>query len=255
MATSARTWCGGFDWDVLDEAMGVANPGSWWELGSAQAIEVARVRLFGFDGNLAHAQASFVVPALPPGRYALSFCDVGCVRSLGDIIPSRVVLAPDRLTAQLSERVERLTHELRETRWRLRAARGRIRSLEGTADGVAALEARVTALTVRLAELERRDDRPARVREGAPTAGWIDRLGWAAAAFILGSWASSPWWRRRRMPLPRVPDDLRSLEPWREGALTRASLSRAPASRQDTVEGSVFAPETTSATRSRGSGT
>ncbi|HXF71831.1 MAG TPA: hypothetical protein VNO79_04375 [Actinomycetota bacterium] len=203
----------GFDWRVLEEAMAVADPGSWWELGSARAFEVGNVRLFGFDGNLAHARASFVVPAVPPGAYALMFCDVGCTRALGDIVPSRVLVAPDRFTARLSQRVGNLALELRETRWRLRAARDRIRRVAAErATEPAAIAGRVDRLSASLRDLERRLDRAEAARDGVP---WLGALGATAAALALG-WAAGR--RRRRPELPAVPDDLRSLVVAREEA-------------------------------------
>jgi hypothetical protein len=199
----------GFDWDRLEEAMRVANPGPWWELGSARAFEVGRVRLSGFDGNLAHAQASFVVPPLPPGGYALMFCDAGCTRPLGDIVPSRVLVAPDRPTARLAQRVEDLRLELRQTRWQLRAARDRIRELEAVSeDGLRELlAARVDRLSRLARDLQRRVARAEAASEadGVP---WLGAIGAAVVALGLGVAIG----RRRRRGLPPVPDDLRSLE-------------------------------------------
>ncbi|HXF37661.1 MAG TPA: hypothetical protein VNO17_10865, partial [Actinomycetota bacterium] len=195
----------GFDWDRLEEAMGVADPGSWWELGSARAFEVGRVRLSGFDGNRARARASFVVPALPPGGYALMFCDPGCSRPLGDIVPSRVVVAPDRPTARLAQRVGDLRLEVQQTRWRLRAARDRIRELEAEADdGLRELlAARVDRLSRLARDLQRRVARAEAASEadGVP---WLGAIGAAVVALGLGVAIG----RRRRRGLPPVPDDL-----------------------------------------------
>ena len=204
----------GFDWDPLEEAMRVANPGPWWELGSARAFEVGTVQLSGFDLNLAHAQASFVVPALPPGGYALMFCNAGCTRPLGDIVPSRVLVAPDRFTAHLAQRVDELGLELREARRRLRTARDRIRQLEAVADDgpQALLAARVDRLSALVRDVERRPVRPEEASGGSGGA-WLGALG--AAALALG-WAIG---RRGRRHLPPVPDDLRSLDHEREQAL------------------------------------
>jgi hypothetical protein len=100
----------GLDFNMVDEVMTrPAPPPGWWRLGDSQATRVGRVVLGGWDGNLARAHARFVVPeTLEPAPYALMFCDAGCAHPLGDIVPSKVRVVADPLTARLAQRVARL---------------------------------------------------------------------------------------------------------------------------------------------------
>jgi hypothetical protein len=65
--------------------------------------------LDSFGGNVASAYASFRVPAVSPGRYAVAFCSSGCARALGDVLPNgRFTIVADSATASLAARVKSL---------------------------------------------------------------------------------------------------------------------------------------------------
>ena len=78
----------GFDYSTVQRAMREASPQNWWTVGSAHAFRVGRVVISGRESNLALANASFRVPEMPPGRYAVMFCDTGCAHPLADVIPT-----------------------------------------------------------------------------------------------------------------------------------------------------------------------
>jgi hypothetical protein len=84
----------GFDYSVVQRAMRKPSPRNWWSLGSADAFRVGRVVLGSEESNLAVAKASFRVPDVPPGEYAVMLCDTGCAHPLADVIPTR----PEQLT-------------------------------------------------------------------------------------------------------------------------------------------------------------
>lgn len=84
----------GFDYSVVQRAMRKPSPRNWWSLGSADAFRVGRVALGSEESNLAVAKASFRVPDVPPGEYAVMLCDTGCAHPLADVIPTR----PKQLT-------------------------------------------------------------------------------------------------------------------------------------------------------------
>ena len=101
-----------------------SSPGNWWSLGDAEAIDVGHVTVGASDGSLGWATAVFTVPQLPPARYRLMLCDTACVEPLGDVIPTGdFAVVADRATAQMAERVERLSRRSRNQAGRLAAAR------------------------------------------------------------------------------------------------------------------------------------
>jgi hypothetical protein len=68
----------GFEYSVVLGAMRKPSPRNWWSLGSAHAFRVGRVVISGQEPNLAVAKSSFRMPEVPPGKYAVMFCDTGC---------------------------------------------------------------------------------------------------------------------------------------------------------------------------------
>lgn len=77
-----------FDHSIVQRAMRKPSPRNWWSIGSADAFQVGRVEIVDPEWNLALAKATFSVPEVPPGRYALMFCDKGCAHPLADVIPT-----------------------------------------------------------------------------------------------------------------------------------------------------------------------
>jgi hypothetical protein len=84
----------GFDYSVVQRAMRKPSPQNWWTIGSAEAFRAGRVVIGRQESNLGVARASFRVPDVPPGRYAVMFCDEACTHPLADVIPT----LPKRLT-------------------------------------------------------------------------------------------------------------------------------------------------------------
>jgi xanthine/CO dehydrogenase XdhC/CoxF family maturation factor len=78
----------GFDYSIAERAMRRPSPRNWWAVGSADAYRVGRVVIGGSELNLALANASFRVPDVPPGRYAVMFCDAGCAHPLANVVPT-----------------------------------------------------------------------------------------------------------------------------------------------------------------------
>jgi hypothetical protein len=89
-----------FDYSVVQRAMREASPRDWWSVGNADAFRVGRVVISGQESNLAVANASFRVPEVPPGRYTVMLCDVGCAHPLADVIPT----LPKQLTVTVPRR-------------------------------------------------------------------------------------------------------------------------------------------------------
>jgi hypothetical protein len=89
----------GFDYSGVLRAMRKPFPRNWWSVGSADAFRVGRVVIRGRVSNLALANASFRVPEVPPGPYAVMFCDTGCAHPLADVVPT----FPKRFTVTAPE--------------------------------------------------------------------------------------------------------------------------------------------------------
>jgi hypothetical protein len=172
----------GFDYSVVERAMRKPSPRNWWSIGGARAFQVGRVVIGGGQSNLALANASFRVPDLPPGRYAVMFCDAGCAHPLADVIPTawnQLTVVADPATARLAARVERL--ERLAARGTRELARSRAAAWEAQAEAALArseteqLEARLQAVA-----------RSAESAEGSPWAygGWL--FGGAALGALFG---------------------------------------------------------------------
>lgn len=102
----------GYAFSVLDEAMTKPEPRHWWKLEGARPTLLGEVTLSVWDSNLATATATFTVPDIGLGTYALMFCTAGCVEPLADLIPIRVTLVADPETARLAQRSDRLDARL-----------------------------------------------------------------------------------------------------------------------------------------------
>jgi hypothetical protein len=116
----------GFDYEIVDRALGEAFDPEWWRLGGATATRLGPVNLREPNGNLVHATARFEVPDVAPGRYHLMFCTEGCTRPFADAIPATLTVIRDPVVADLSRRVEQLRaradrteSSLRSKVWRL----------------------------------------------------------------------------------------------------------------------------------------
>ena len=146
-----------YDTEVLDRAMGRANPTRWWKLAAGtELVRLGRVRVSELDGNLGTARARFTIPRVRPGRYSLMFCDAGCATPLGRVIPTPVRLTADPVAAHAATRVDALGRRLEAGAFAMRervadaadqaaearsAATATRRTLNGLTQRVAALEA------------------------------------------------------------------------------------------------------------------
>lgn len=104
----------GFDYAIVDRALAHDFRPRWWELGDARAIHLGPVVLARPGANLVDATARFEVPEVAPGRYEVMFCNDGCTRSFADVIPTTVTIIEDRVVAELSRRVERMSDRAEE---------------------------------------------------------------------------------------------------------------------------------------------
>jgi hypothetical protein len=78
----------GFDYSLVQRAMRKPSPQNWWTIGAAEAFRAGRVVIDRQESNLGVAEASFRVPDVPTGRYAVMFCDEACTHPLADVIPT-----------------------------------------------------------------------------------------------------------------------------------------------------------------------
>jgi hypothetical protein len=99
----------GLDYSVVQRAMRKPSPQNWWTIGSAEAFRAGRVVINRQESNLGVAKASFRVPDVPLGRYAVMFCDEACTHPLADVIPTRPkqLTVTARPTAGTSQWVQR----------------------------------------------------------------------------------------------------------------------------------------------------
>jgi hypothetical protein len=188
----------GFDGSVVERAMMKPFRRNWWSLGDAEAVKVAPIRLDMADANLSSVRASFVLPELATGKYAVMLCDAGCRRPLGTAIPTTgFTVVADPATARLSRRVVRLQERIARRGRRVLAARTVARQAQEEAQAVGL---QLVRLQTRLSALERRTrDEP---QSGSSTPWRFG--GWVVAAMMALALAGVLVGRRRspdRMPL------------------------------------------------------
>jgi hypothetical protein len=160
-----------FDFRVVRRAAAGPFSHDWWTLGAARPIPVGTL---GIDWKPipARAEVGFVMPDLEPGTYALMFCDLGCLRPLGDIVPAKVTVVEDPLVALLARRLERREMEglrqLSSLQAARRVAKEAREEAKAATEGAAALATRIRELEARVATLEE----PGRFPSLA-SAGWL----------------------------------------------------------------------------------
>lgn len=178
-----------FDYSIVERAMHRAAPGSWWSVGDADAIRVGRVAIGGSSANLALANASFRVPKVPPGTYAIMFCDSGCVRPLADVIPmAEFVVVASPVVARLAVRVDRLERQAFDQAQKLIGERA------AAEDAELAAASKLTQAQGRIETLERR-------LEESRRSTWSS-LRWLIAGLALGVMVGFGLRRRRRSEPP-----------------------------------------------------
>lgn len=188
----------GFDRSVLEKAMMKAEPGDWWSVGDAELVRVGGVDLGRTtDANLVVVRASFRVPDIDPGTYALMLCDAGCVHPLADVVPTTgFTVVADPMTARLARRVGRVEQRL---------ARAQLRRLD---ERVLVARAESAAVRSELEELRAETAVLRRQARESKTPPWIF-AGWLVAGIAVAG-AAVLLLRRRRTLEPS--HDV--LDPW-----------------------------------------
>jgi hypothetical protein len=155
--------------------------------GDAPAL--GRVRVLGRDGNSVRVRGSFEVPSVPAGSYTVVFCDRGCHRALGDLVPSLLRIVEERADLPIGQRIGRAVESLEED---LRHS--------ATESHVAQMNA-LERLDARVQELERRQaERIA--RPNPRTDRWV-LLAWFALGGAAAAVAVTTFERRRESRAPR----------------------------------------------------
>jgi hypothetical protein len=180
----------GFDDSIVERAMRRRSPPNWWSIGGADAFRVGRVVIGGSASNLALANASFRVPNVPLGKYAVMFCDAGCAHPLADVVPmTEFAVVANPLIARLAVRVDRLEQQAHTQGQALLGTRAAAQEAErAAARRLARAHARIETLERRLA--------------GSRRPMWAG-AGWLLAGVVVGVVAGILW-RRRRQPGPRA---------------------------------------------------
>jgi hypothetical protein len=119
--------------------------------GDAPAL--GRVRVFGRDGNSVRVRGSFEVPSVPAGSYTVVFCDRGCDRPLGDLVPAVLRIVEERADLSIGQRIGRAVGSLEED-LRQSARRSHVAQM----NAMERLNARVHELARRAAERIERPD-------------------------------------------------------------------------------------------------
>jgi hypothetical protein len=177
----------GFDYSIVARAMRKPSPRNWWSVGDADAFRVGRVAIAGRRSNLALAHASFRVPDLEPGRYAVMFCNAGCVRPLADAIPMAAFsVVSDPGVARLAVRIERLEQRNFAQAQKLLTTRAAARQDRVTG------KAKLNQAQARISTLERRLA-PPRASVWTELRWFLPGvlIGMLAAALVHGRWAAS----------------------------------------------------------------
>jgi hypothetical protein len=148
------------NWRMVDRAMGTYPPGDWWRTPN-RAFRVGRVDFVSRDSNLVKAEARFEVPDLPPGGYAVMFCDLGCSKPMANAIPVEMTLVDSPQALTLSKRLDHVKRQfaarLARIRRQLRASVFEARAASATENEVDILRDRVTELEDGLAEVSARE--------------------------------------------------------------------------------------------------
>jgi hypothetical protein len=193
------------DWDMAFSALVRRQPARWWHAPPG-AVRIGDVRVRVPGSNLARVLATFEIPDVTPGEYALVVCSEGCAAPLGDLAPSRIIVTGDAVTAATARAMDRLRWRVRRQGHTRRQARSAKRAASvAEAEAAAALE-RTSELEHELARLRRAPTASNPSSAGAASAGWL------VAGIALGAWAGAAFRRRRaaradgQLPPPWVPE-------------------------------------------------
>jgi hypothetical protein len=129
------------------------------------------------------ARIKFTVPDLPSGNYLITFCNLGCTRTLGDVDPTGgFAIVQSTPEGQLNARLDLMSERFRE--YRDRARRERVRTALKLADAVSDVERDANFARQRIEAL---DERISKLRADLRA---DDSLPWgaiAAAGLIVGA--------------------------------------------------------------------
>ena len=192
---------------VLDRAMGKANPKRWWEPVDGM-LRVGDVEILPSSSNLVRAAVHLSIPEIPTGNYYLMLCDAGCRNPLPDVIPSKVVVSADALSAKTARQLRRLSNstgvQILRLDDRVRRSNARVLGLE---DEILQMHAQVAALRGRLAAPE----------EGTPWASYLPGIGGGLLIALLAGGTRQAMRRKRKpaldveMAIEDLPEDAREL--------------------------------------------
>ena len=186
----------GLDYSITRRAMNEPTPRSWWSPGDARAVQLGPIALRVRQVNIGRARASFTVPELTPGTYALMFCDAGCARPLADVVPKPgFTVVADPATAALAERATRLEERVARQAESLAAARDAARSARASAVDA---DSELRALGSELRAL----DRAVTEVGSSPSPPFWAFGGWFAAGALAGAFAFLLLRRRSATPPP-----------------------------------------------------
>lgn len=169
----------GLDHSMVERAMSRPIDDDWWSLGDAEAVQLAPLVVRISEGGRGRARASFAMPELAPGSYTLMFCDAGCARSLGDVVPTTgFSVVADPVTARLVAQTDRLQAVVRRQKRSLAIARAAARKARRTATETSST---LDAVEERLGAVRRlvREDQTS----GSST---LSFAGWLVGGVLLG---------------------------------------------------------------------
>lgn len=179
-----------------------------YDVDHPRAVRLGEIRMVPSDVWGMIATVEFTVPAVPTGRYHLTYCNDPCtVDGIGDLVGGDAFfIAPTRQEALLLSRVDRLTwnltHARQEARAREREALEKLEhSQETGAREMTLARGEIATLEARISELRAvpaRDDQPLVPGWAVAAAAMILAVGVAAAAIV----------RRRDTPGFVVPDTI-----------------------------------------------
>ena len=161
----------GIDHERLERAMTRPEPKDWWSKPEEMTL-VGDVRLGRWDGNIAVATARVRIPDIALGAHNLMFCDAGCTKPLGNVIPLRVQVTADALLAKTARKLQATNDRLDLALAHVRSDLGRIMTQARRA-GTEATETR--------AELGRLRDKLSSLSKERPATPWLAYTGWFAA--------------------------------------------------------------------------
>lgn len=207
----------GIDRDLLDAAMGKADPRRWWSR-PAMAERMGRIRFTHTDSNLVGWIATVTVPKVPPGRYAVMLCDAGCDKPLADSIPSEGirVYAPGELAAARAAQAAADAEQLRFDSEAMDQALGQEIDQVREYAMVAQADARRAADNAARAEqaVRRLEAEVAASSARESPSPWRSGAGWAVACLVALLWLASALHRRRREEAPPPASEAAADDEW-----------------------------------------